>query len=77
LNLHNTRIAPDESIRVFPISNWTELDIWQYIHAENIPIAPLHLAAQRPQLRAAGAFDRFGCARVDGKEKAGWVFLSP
>ena len=37
--------APYESIRVFRISNWTELDIWQYIHAENIPILPLYLAA--------------------------------
>jgi sulfate adenylyltransferase subunit 2 len=47
-NLYNTRIHADETIRVFPISNWTELDIWQYIHAERIPIVPLYLAAQRP-----------------------------
>jgi sulfate adenylyltransferase subunit 2 len=53
-NLYNTRIRPDETIRVFPISNWTELDIWQYIHTENIPIVPLYLAAERPVVRRAG-----------------------
>ena len=47
-NLYNTRHGADESIRVFPISNWTELDIWQYIYLENIEIAPLYLAAPRP-----------------------------
>jgi sulfate adenylyltransferase subunit 2 len=47
-NLYNARKARGESIRVFPISNWTELDIWQYIHLENIPIAPLYFAAPRP-----------------------------
>ena len=47
-NLYNARKAKGESIRVFPISNWTELDIWQYIHLENIPIVPLYMAAVRP-----------------------------
>ena len=47
-NLYNTRKANNESIRVFPISNWTELDIWQYIHLENIPIVPLYFSAKRP-----------------------------
>ena len=47
-NLYNTRISAGESIRVFPISNWTELDIWQYIHSEDIPIPDLYLAAPRP-----------------------------
>ena len=47
-NLYNTRIAKGESVRAFPISNWTELDIWQYIHAENIPIVPLYFAEKRP-----------------------------
>lgn len=47
-NLYNTRKAKNESIRVFPISNWTELDIWQYIHLENIPIVPLYFSAKRP-----------------------------
>jgi sulfate adenylyltransferase subunit 2 len=47
-NLYNTRVKPGESIRVFPLSNWTELDIWQYILAEEIPIVPLYFAAKRP-----------------------------
>jgi sulfate adenylyltransferase subunit 2 len=47
-HLYNARKAKGESIRVFPISNWTELDIWQYIHLESIPIVPLYYAAQRP-----------------------------
>ncbi len=47
-HLYNARKNPGESIRVFPISNWTELDIWQYIHLENIPIVPLYFAAERP-----------------------------
>jgi sulfate adenylyltransferase subunit 2 len=50
-NLFNTRIHPGESIRVFPLSNWTELDIWQYIRSENIPIVPLYFAKPRPVVR--------------------------
>jgi sulfate adenylyltransferase subunit 2 len=46
--LYNARMRKGESIRVFPLSNWTELDIWQYIYAENIPIVPLYFAAERP-----------------------------
>ena len=46
-NLFNSRIEPGESLRIFPLSNWTELDIWQYIHAENIPIVPLYFAKER------------------------------
>jgi sulfate adenylyltransferase subunit 2 len=46
--LYNTRKNPGESIRVFPISNWTELDVWQYIHLENIPIVPLYFSEVRP-----------------------------
>lgn len=53
--LYNSRKQRDESIRVFPISNWTELDIWQYIHRENIPIVPLYLAAERPVVMRDGA----------------------
>jgi sulfate adenylyltransferase subunit 2 len=52
--LYNSRKAPGESIRVFPISNWTELDIWQYIHLENIPIVPLYFAAMRPVVERDG-----------------------
>ena len=47
-NLYNGSKRPGESVRVFPISNWTELDIWQYIYRENIPIVPLYFAAERP-----------------------------
>jgi sulfate adenylyltransferase subunit 2 len=54
-NLYNARKAPGESVRVFPISNWTELDIWQYIHREQIPIVPLYYAAQRPVVERDGA----------------------
>ena len=49
-NLFNSRIHKGENIRVFPLSNWTELDVWQYIEAENIPIVPLYLAKERPML---------------------------
>ena len=47
-SLYNTKKKPGESIRVFPLSNWTELDIWQYIYLENIPIVPLYYAQERP-----------------------------
>ncbi len=53
-NLYNTRVKPGESIRVFPLSNWTELDIWQYIHLENIPIVPLYYAKERPVVARDG-----------------------
>jgi sulfate adenylyltransferase subunit 2 len=53
-NLYNTRVRPGESIRVFPLSNWTELDVWQYIHLENIPIVPLYYAAVRPVVERDG-----------------------
>ncbi|MGE4372089.1 MAG: sulfate adenylyltransferase subunit CysD [Xanthobacter sp.] len=53
-NLYNTRVKPGESIRVFPLSNWTELDIWQYILAERIPIVPLYFAAERPVVERGG-----------------------
>jgi sulfate adenylyltransferase subunit 2 len=52
--LYNTKKHPGESIRVFPISNWTELDIWQYIHLENIPIVPLYFSARRPVVERSG-----------------------
>jgi len=53
-NLYNTRVKPGESIRVFPLSNWTELDIWQYIHLEEIPIVPLYYAKVRPVVERDG-----------------------
>ena len=51
---YNTRIGPGETIRVFPLSNWTELDVWQYILKENIPVVPLYLAAKRPVVERDG-----------------------
>jgi len=53
-NLFNTRVKQGESIRAFPISNWTEFDVWDYIRAENIPIVPLYLAAPRPVVTRSG-----------------------
>lgn len=53
-NLYNSKINKGESIRVFPLSNWTELDIWQYIHLQNIPIVPLYLSAKRPVVERDG-----------------------
>ena len=53
-NIYNGRINPGESVRIFPLSNWTELDIWQYIRLENIPIVPLYFAKERP------------CVEIDG-----------
>ena len=53
--LYNARMNKDESIRVFPLSNWTELDIWQYIYLEDIPIVPLYFAAKRPVVERDGA----------------------
>ena len=53
--LYNARKSKGESLRVFPLSNWTELDIWQYIHLENIPIVPLYFSAQRPVVKRDGA----------------------
>src|ERR1700753_3315923 len=70
--VYNTRINKGESIRVFPLSNWTELDIWQYILAENIPIVPLYFAKKRPVVERDGALimvddDRM---KLEASEKA-------
>jgi len=54
-SLYNTRKQKNESIRVFPISNWTELDVWQYIHLESIPLVPLYFSAPRPVVKRDGA----------------------
>jgi sulfate adenylyltransferase subunit 2 len=66
-NLYNARKAKGESIRIFPISNWTELDIWQYIHLNDIPIVPLYFSAKRPTVERDGMLlmvddDRFPLA---------------
>jgi sulfate adenylyltransferase subunit 2 len=63
-NLYNARHAPGESVRVFPLSNWTELDVWQYVQAENLPVVPLYFAAERPVVERNGTLimvddDRF------------------
>ncbi|MFN0183712.1 MAG: sulfate adenylyltransferase subunit CysD [Aquabacterium sp.] len=52
--LYNTRLAPGESLRVFPLSNWTELDVWLYVQREGIPLVPLYLAAERPVVARDG-----------------------
>lgn len=62
--VYNTRLNKGESMRVFPLSNWTELDIWTYIYAENIPLVPLYLAKKRPVVKRSGTLimvddDRF------------------
>ena len=64
-NLYNTRVKPGESIRVFPLSNWTELDVWQYIHLENIPIVPLYYAAVRPVVERDGMLIMVDDERLD------------
>lgn len=68
--LYNTRLAVGESMRVFPLSNWTELDIWQYISQEEIPVVPLYFAAPRPVVDRDGTLimvddDRMPLARPD------------
>jgi len=63
-NLYNGRVHKGESIRVFPLSNWTELDVWQYIYLENIPIVPLYLAAERPVVERDGTLIMVDDARM-------------
>ncbi len=54
--IYNTRLAPGESMRVFPLSNWTERDVWQYILTESIPVVPLYFAKPRPVVRRSGTW---------------------
>ncbi len=67
-NLYNTRVNKGESIRVFPLSNWTELDIWQYIHLESIPIVPLYFADVRPVVERDGVLILVDDERLKLKE---------
>lgn len=72
-NLYNARIKKGETIRVFPLSNWAELDIWKYIAQESIPIVPLYFAAQRPVVRRGGQWimvddDRFPLLQDEAPE---------
>ena len=55
-SLYNTRIRQEESIRVFPLSNWTEFDVWDYVLAENLPVVPLYFAKQRPVVKRSGTW---------------------
>ena len=55
-SLFNTRVHQGESMRIFPLSNWTEYDVWEYIAAENIPVVPLYFAAPRPMVRRSGGW---------------------
>jgi sulfate adenylyltransferase subunit 2 len=55
-NLYNCRVAKGESIRVFPLSNWTELDVWLYVHQEQLPMVPLYFAKPRPVVKRGGAW---------------------
>jgi sulfate adenylyltransferase subunit 2 len=63
-SLYNARKHPGESLRVFPLSNWTELDIWQYIYLQNIPIVPLYFAAVRPVVERDGGLIMVDDARI-------------
>jgi sulfate adenylyltransferase subunit 2 len=67
-NLFNTRTRNGESMRVFPLSNWTELDIWQYIHKENIPIVPLYFSKPRPVVERDGVLVMCDDERLPLKE---------
>jgi sulfate adenylyltransferase subunit 2 len=73
-NLYNTSIHKGESVRVFPLSNWTELDVWQYIRRESIPVVPLYFAKERPVVKRDGALimvddDRFTLREGEKIEK--------
>lgn len=73
-NLYNTSIHKGESVRVFPLSNWTELDVWQYIRRESIPVVPLYFAKERPVVKREGALimvddDRFTLREGEKIEK--------
>jgi sulfate adenylyltransferase subunit 2 len=63
-NLFNTRIRDGETIRVFPLSNWTELDVWRYVLREQIPVVPLYFAEERPVVRRAGTWIMADDARL-------------
>ncbi len=67
-NIYNARVKKDESIRVFPLSNWTELDVWQYIHLEKIPIVPLYYSAMRPVVERDGVLIMVDDDRLPLKE---------
>src|ERR1700719_3075349 len=63
-NLFNTRIRQGESVRVFPLSNWTEVDVWSYVAAEEIPVVPLYFAKPRPVVSRSGTWIMVDDARL-------------
>ncbi len=67
-NIYNTRVDRGQSIRVFPLSNWTELDVWQYIHLQKIPIVPLYFAAPRPVVERDGVLIKVDDDRMPLRE---------
>ena len=69
-NIYNSKVEQGESIRVFPLSNWTELDIWQYIYLENIEIVPLYLAKERPVVERDGMLIMVDDERMPIKDKS-------
>ncbi|MFY7962276.1 MAG: sulfate adenylyltransferase subunit CysD, partial [Elsteraceae bacterium] len=69
---YNTRLAPGETMRVFPLSNWTELDVWRYIDAEKIEIPPLYLAAERPVVTRDGVL-----IMIDDDRAKNWLSQTP
>ncbi|WP_439656114.1 sulfate adenylyltransferase subunit CysD [Lentzea sp. HUAS TT2] len=73
--LYNTRVAPDESIRVFPLSNWTELDVWRYVERERIPVVPLYFAAPRPVVDRDGALIMVDDDRMPLDEEPRWELV--
>jgi len=70
-NIYNAKVNKGESIRVFPLSNWTELDVWQYVYLENISIVPLYLAAERPVVQRDGTLIMVDDDRLRKRLKAG------
>ena len=68
-HLYNSQIAPDETMRVFPLSNWTELDVWEYILAEDIPVVPLYFAKKRPVVERSGSLIMIDDDRLDASAR--------
>ena len=72
-NIYNTNVKSGESLRVFPLSNWTELDVWQYIYEESIPVVPLYFAKRRPMLVRGDSLlpvEQQSCTQITGRRAA-------
>jgi sulfate adenylyltransferase subunit 2 len=77
-HLYNGNLAPGETLRVFPLSNWTELDVWSYIQAEGIDVVPLYFAAMRPTVERDGALIVVGCGSARARRRSiGWFGSVP